>query len=253
MKVETEDMLCAAQEQAIRTNYVKHKIDKTAQSSLCRMCDKKSGTISHIVSECEKLARKENNKRHDNVVRIVNWKLRGKCNLTSEKWYEHAPEGVLENEEVKILWDVMIHCNREIKARKPDIVVVNKNERRCAIIDIAVPGDIRVSEKEKEKNERYQELKKEIKIMWNIRSIKVIPVGALGSTSKKLKKMHRRTGSCYKYSITAENSTARDSLYIKESFRLWIRFMETGLGRFDKEKRSGKWANGEGEGNCSKN
>ena len=115
----------------------------------------------------------------------------GKYNLKrSEKWYEHAPEGVVENEEVKILWDVMIQCDREIKARKPDIVVVNKNERSCAIIDIAIPGDIRVSEKEKEKIERYQELKREIKRMWNIRSIKVIPVvvGAHGSTSKKLKK-----------------------------------------------------------------
>ena len=34
LKVETEAMLCAAQEQVIRTNYVKHKIDKTAQLSL---------------------------------------------------------------------------------------------------------------------------------------------------------------------------------------------------------------------------
>ena len=31
LKVEIEAMLCAAQEQAIRTNYVKHKIVKTAQ------------------------------------------------------------------------------------------------------------------------------------------------------------------------------------------------------------------------------
>ena len=30
LKVETEAMLCAAQEQAIRTNYVKHQINKTA-------------------------------------------------------------------------------------------------------------------------------------------------------------------------------------------------------------------------------
>ena len=106
------------------------------------------------------------------------------------QWYEHAPEDVVENEEVKILWDVMIQCDREIKARKLDVVVLNKNERSCAIIDMAIPGDIRVSEKEKEKIERYQKIKREIKTMWNIRSIKVIPVvvGALGSTSKKLKK-----------------------------------------------------------------
>ena len=45
----------------------------------------------------------------------------------------------------------MIQCDRGIKAKKPDIVVVNKNERSCTIIDIAIPGDIRVSGKEKEK------------------------------------------------------------------------------------------------------
>ena len=67
-------MLCAAHKQAIRTNYVKHKIDKTAQSSLCRMCGKKNETISHIVRECEKLAQKEYKRMHDNVARIVHWK-----------------------------------------------------------------------------------------------------------------------------------------------------------------------------------
>ena len=61
------------------------------------------------------------------------------------------------------MWDVMIQCDREIKTRKPDIVVVNKNERNCAIIDVTIPRDIRVSEKEKQNIERYQELKKEIK------------------------------------------------------------------------------------------
>ena len=45
--------------QAIRTNYVKHKIDKRAQSPLRRMCDMKNETISQIVSECDKLAQKE--------------------------------------------------------------------------------------------------------------------------------------------------------------------------------------------------
>ena len=131
------------------------------------MCDKKS----------EKLAQNENKRSHGNVARIIHWKLCNKYNLKrSEKWYEHAPEGAVENEEGKILWDVMIQCNRDIKVRKPDIVVVNKNKRSCAIIDIAIPGAIRVTQKIEGKNERYQELTREIKRMWNIRSIKVIPV-----------------------------------------------------------------------------
>ena len=63
--------------------------------------------------------------------------------------------------------------------------------------------------------------------------------------------MCRRTGSCYKHSITAEKSTASDSSYITEGFRLQIRFVETGLGGFVKENKSGKWANQ--EGSCSTN
>ena len=60
---------------------MQHKIDKTAQSPFCRMRDKKSETISHIVSECKKLAQKESKRRHDNVARIVHEKLCGKYNL----------------------------------------------------------------------------------------------------------------------------------------------------------------------------
>ena len=134
-----------------------------AQSPLCRMCAKKS-EVSQIVSECQKLTQKEYKIRQDNVARIVLCKLCGKYNLKrSEKWYEHAPEGVVENEEVKIMWGGMIQCDREIKAKKPDIVLVNKNEKSCAIIDIAILGDIRVSKKVKEKIERNQQLKRESK------------------------------------------------------------------------------------------
>ena len=34
--------------------------------------------------------------------------------------------------------------------RKRDIVVVNKNERSCAMIDIIIPEDIRVSQEDEE-------------------------------------------------------------------------------------------------------
>ncbi|XP_063595812.1 uncharacterized protein LOC134772704 [Penaeus indicus] len=112
------------QEQALRTNYVKHHIDKSAESPLCRMCEEKGETVHHIVSECKKMAQKEYKRRHDNVARIVHWHLCKKYNLErTEKWYEHAPEGVVENDEVKLLWDVNIQCDHLIEARRPDIVV----------------------------------------------------------------------------------------------------------------------------------
>ena len=78
----------------------------------------------------------------------------------------------------------------------------------------------------------------------------------------------QRTGSCSKLQETA---LLRVSSYIKEVFRLWIRFVKTGLGRGEYKKLIImiiiiiiiiiiitimiiiKLGNGEGEGNCSKN
>jgi len=58
-KIATEALLCAAHEQAIRTNYVKHYINKTSESPLCRLCGKKCESVQHSVCGCGKLAQKE--------------------------------------------------------------------------------------------------------------------------------------------------------------------------------------------------
>ena len=65
---------------------------------------------------------------------------------------------------------------------------MEKSSRKALIIDIASPGDRNVGEKEKEKIEKYQDLKREIMKLWNLRRVEVIPVavGALGAVSKKI-------------------------------------------------------------------
>ena len=47
-KVKTEATICAAQEQALRTNYTKNKIDKTSENPLCRMCGERRATVQHV-------------------------------------------------------------------------------------------------------------------------------------------------------------------------------------------------------------
>ena len=129
----------AAQHQSIRTNLVKAKIDKSQGDSLCRVCRKVNESIDHIVSGCGKLAQKDYKRRHDNLRKIVHWKLARKCNFKAgDRWYKHGPESVLENEDYKILWDFSIQTDRVIEARRPDLVVVDK-EKSCKIIDFAVP------------------------------------------------------------------------------------------------------------------
>ena len=103
MKRETESLIVAAQNQSIRTDLVKAKISKSQGDSLCRVCRKIDGSIDHIVSGCSKLAQ-EYKRRHDNLGKIVHLKLARKCIFEAgDKWYEHEPESVLENEDYKIL------------------------------------------------------------------------------------------------------------------------------------------------------
>ena len=56
----------------------------------------------------------------------------------------------------------MIQCDRIIETRRPDITVFDKVKMELAIIDIALPGDIRNKDKEQEKIEKYEELTEEI-------------------------------------------------------------------------------------------
>ena len=44
-----------------------------------------------------------------------------------------------------------IQCDNVIVERRPDIVTVNKMEKTEIIIDVAIPGDKRIFDKEKEK------------------------------------------------------------------------------------------------------
>ena len=69
LKRETESIIVAAQNQSIRTNLVKAKIDKCRGDSLCRMCRKVDESIDHIISGCSKLAQKEYKRRDDNLVK----------------------------------------------------------------------------------------------------------------------------------------------------------------------------------------
>ena len=59
IKRETESLITAAQEQAIRTNVIKAKIDKTQEESKCRMCRRVDETVNHVLSECSKMTQTE--------------------------------------------------------------------------------------------------------------------------------------------------------------------------------------------------
>ena len=85
--------------------------------------------------------------------------------------------------------DFNIQSDNVIQHRRPDIVVLYKTERKCHLIDIAVPGDKRTDLKEKEKIDNYIEIRQEVKKIWKLSQVAVIPlvIGALGVTLERLR------------------------------------------------------------------
>jgi hypothetical protein len=75
---------------------------------------------------------------------------------------------------------------------KPDIVIRDNENGTCMLIDVAIPGDRNVIQKEAEKILKYKDLTIEIQRMWNLKT-RVIPVttGATG-TIQKTRELHTR-------------------------------------------------------------
>ena len=132
-KRETESLLIAAQDSAIRTNHIKARIDKTQQNSKCRLCGDRDETINHIISECSKLAQREYKARHDWVGKVIHWGMCKKLKFDhANKWYMHNLAPVLENATHKLLWDFNIQMDHLILARRPDLIIINKKKREFA-------------------------------------------------------------------------------------------------------------------------
>ena len=81
LKRETESLLIVVQNNAIRTNYVKARIDKTQENSRCRLCGDRDEMNNHIISEYSKLARRKYKTRNDLVGEVYpyGFQMEGCC------------------------------------------------------------------------------------------------------------------------------------------------------------------------------
>ena len=72
---------------------------------------------------------------------------------------------------------------------RPDMIIIDKTSKKAKIVDFAVPADHRIEISQHRKIENYQDLKRELQKLWNLKtSILPIVIGALGTTPKSLEK-----------------------------------------------------------------
>ena len=83
------------------------------------------------------------------------------------------------------------HTNRSHNLGKKTRPYNNQQKKRtCKIVDFAVPADHRIKLKECEKKDKYLNLARELKKLWNMK-VAIIPIviGAFGTVTKGLLKV----------------------------------------------------------------
>ena len=120
---ENEFLLIAPQYNAIITNDIKARIDKTQENSKCLLCGDRDETINHIISEFGSWSIK----LHDSMGRLNHWKLRKKFKFDHmNKWYMNNPASVLENETHELRWDFDIQTDHLTSDIRIELIIIIK-------------------------------------------------------------------------------------------------------------------------------
>jgi len=62
------------------------------------------------------------------------------------------PKPVYEEGDVTVLWNQAVHTDREVTVNRLDIIIKNKKEKTCTLIDVAIPADSNSVQKDAEKS-----------------------------------------------------------------------------------------------------
>ena len=103
----------------------------------------------------------------------------------------HDPASLIEKDIYKFLWDFDIKTDYLVTAKRPHLIIINKNtnKKTCKIVDFTVPADQRMKLKENEKKNNYLEIARELKKIWNMK-VAILPIvfWAFGTVTKGLLK-----------------------------------------------------------------
>jgi hypothetical protein len=136
VKGETASTTLAAQDLANGTNCFTNKILKEGTDIECRLCKQQEETTEHPVSGCYILAKNEYLMRHDKVSAHLH--LQQKSD-THTHTHTHKSKPVSRQEDVTELRNHEEHRDRKHTVNRPDIIIKNRKEKTCILIDAAVP------------------------------------------------------------------------------------------------------------------
>lgn len=164
-----------------------------AQDKRCRVCKEKDETVEHLVAGCKVLAGQEYLARHNRALMILAVTWAKENGLIEEQivWYKEKWERgkVLKNENAKLIWDFEFHLRKTTTARRPDLTLEDKQQKKIWICDMTCPQQQNIEAKRVEKMTKYRQLAFEMRERRPGYEIVIVPIaiGALGGGMKQAK------------------------------------------------------------------
>ncbi|MEG0366515.1 MAG: reverse transcriptase family protein [Coprobacillus sp.] len=162
----------------------------------CRYCGKSNASVDHIATRCNKLNHTRYIERHNAIVKIIHKALIKKHNINNIE-YHHSSNiaKVVQNNSIKIISDMPIETAYKVQFNKPDIVIINNDNKTIQIIDITVTNTERIKISELEKIQKYDELSKDMMQTYSMKVI-IIPFAISwdGAVSKMNVKHRQKIG-----------------------------------------------------------
>ena len=213
----------ALQEQEIPTKAtIKWRTKEPNIESKCRLCKDQEETILHVLGNCSSLSSNLYlTTRHDNVAREL---VREIANVEKSKKQRGPFPAVSHTSTQEIWWNHPVTTVNKVKYNRPDIIIWDKEEKQCSVIDICAPLDFNVNNRQITKIDKYMLLVSELQQLHSGYSYQIVPimVGALGTISKKLpsylKKLHIKDENLGKVTRKLQTAAILASVKIMKTF-----------------------------------
>jgi hypothetical protein len=90
--------------------------------------------------------------------------------------YIYKPESCLENDNYKLYFDRTVLTDIHIQHKRPDIIILNKQQKQGYLLDIAVPYSHNITRTYNTKINKYLELSIAMRNLWSLEKISILPL-----------------------------------------------------------------------------
>nr|CAH7720376.1 unnamed protein product [Callosobruchus chinensis] len=216
LKSETEGFIMACQDGVFNTLVYRSRVmGINVPDARCRACRQVPETLMHLLSACRTYSGMAYVHRHNATLRVLYYHLRHSYGIAETPVLPYAPgdvESVVKNERCRIYWNYSFPTLELVQGNKPDIVLLDHQQKTMFVIEFSAPAEVNIVSKEEEKRTKYQELLGQLRRLWPdyAVSLLVMVIGSLGGM--------RNTLHCAQY--RNNNNKAN---FINNQRRLWVR------------------------------